>query len=1122
MPGPAPAPRAPPAPLLLLTLLLLLLPQLVLTAGSSHGQDLFLHAAPRPVSLAPGPYTFPTGPGSHSMAMARVSDSTFNLMPQIDLLDKLPEVRWGVFFGSASYVLSCGRPDCPGSLSVMALAPLDGTLPTLVAVTPHTVGFWTHAEEHPLPVPNTELLAGVAFSEGEVLLLGATGMPGQSQSIYLGTLHRDGLDPVSHELPTFMGSAQAVPGIRGSFYMYWGPNILRLAVDQQGSVPWSASSMEADILSAVVTRVVPPIGDCQLSGDLVMLLANGQLSMEPCAGILQGSGTVFLELPTGLPASGGWLLAAPAAATGNHPQPVYLVVPDVGDPRDRLWRLTSQDAQLSWRRVILPPVVDNVWDLQLVQLRVGLNSTGIWALVFGELVLFEARTFGCQEDGSIRCDSDTVTTGSPAGWTCAAGHAESPFTSPDHLCAGCAEGWYLDRPAGEVPFSGAGHACRPCAAANCRTCNAEHCLLCTEDLLLEPTGPEGRIVCVPSCSAGFVPMAGACRPAAAPPAGIGLSVPAARPALGLDPGDRVTSIAESWLSVDPATGSLVIPSADTASGASQQVLLFTADRRTFLMPTGDLARPGGPPAREVVLFAPGLESPVKASAEIGPFLYEGTTRYLVALCNEVGQSRVIMLSCVGVGPCSVDTSRLDNLPTGSCAGLRRASPRIAVLAMFTTSLMAVWVEDHSPGAQFVITEANGMVGFPGARSAGNRADPGPGEWLLWTRESYKATALPMSLAGRDSRANTMLGHFVPSLPSRANAFEPVFLPRGAEGLAPGELFLSRVTNQEWLAIRVPGDMLPAGRSIDLGSVQQRLGTLPRAVQPVQHTLMKWVMQGLALPAGDPRYPSVLLLLTRTFIGASLMHCPAGAAGPCVLLPAVFVDVPPGMEIPSTSGLWLPAIGQAPEPAGAVALQAATLQPGKALELVLFAPGPGMVAVSLEVLCPPGMGGSMCDPCHGTCAECRRAGDPLACTACPQGRHLHRGTCVDRCPAGTWPDDAARACAACPAGCAECSPAGQAAACTRCMDRHFLSGDASCRACDGSCAECQAAGSCSACQPGMVFLLPDEQASSLCGSTCLPGQYVGAGRCAECDASCELCTGEPGRCQVCAEGFRRCC
>ncbi|KCV68066.1 TKL protein kinase [Fonticula alba] len=74
------------------------------------------------------------------------------------------------------------------------------------------------------------------------------------------------------------------------------------------------------------------------------------------------------------------------------------------------------------------------------------------------------------------------------------------------------------------------------------------------------------------------------------------------------------------------------------------------------------------------------------------------------------------------------------------------------------------------------------------------------------------------------------------------------------------------------------------------------------------------------------------------------------------------------------------------------------------------------------------------------------------------------------------------------------------------------------ACDGSCAACASATSCAVCQPGLVFLAADEQVASLCGSVCLPGQYVGAGRCAECDASCELCAGGAASCTVCAEGF----
>ncbi|KCV68162.1 TKL protein kinase [Fonticula alba] len=176
-------------------------------------------------------------------------------------------------------------------------------------------------------------------------------------------------------------------------------------------------------------------------------------------------------------------------------------------------------------------------------------------------------------------------------------------------------------------------------------------------------------------------------------------------------------------------------------------------------------------------------------------------------------------------------------------------------------------------------------------------------------------------------------------------------------------------------------------------------------------------------------------------------------------------------------------------------------------------------------CPPGMAlpaspadspPDRCFSCHEDCGECLAPGDPTSCTACRGGAFLVHGagTCVTVCPAGMWPDTAARVCRPCPAGCAACTAAD---ACTACADKYFLGADDMCHPCDASCALCSDPGSCDACVPGWAFLSPNAGVPSLCGLACLPGQYVdtGAGRCATCSSTCSLCTGSAAMCVGCS-------
>ncbi|KCV68123.1 TKL protein kinase [Fonticula alba] len=157
----------------------------------------------------------------------------------------------------------------------------------------------------------------------------------------------------------------------------------------------------------------------------------------------------------------------------------------------------------------------------------------------------------------------------------------------------------------------------------------------------------------------------------------------------------------------------------------------------------------------------------------------------------------------------------------------------------------------------------------------------------------------------------------------------------------------------------------------------------------------------------------------------------------------------------------------------------------------------------------------CLACAASCATCSAESDAGACLSCQGGLLLSGSTCVSACLAGHWPDLPSSMCRPCPEGCTACT---SGTACTGCREGHFRRGGA-CLRCDGSCVSCQDAASCEVCRPGLVFLSADPQQASLCGGTCAPGEYVGAGRCAACHESCELCDQAAAACRVCAPGFR---
>ncbi|XP_051548125.1 proprotein convertase subtilisin/kexin type 5-like [Myxocyprinus asiaticus] len=138
----------------------------------------------------------------------------------------------------------------------------------------------------------------------------------------------------------------------------------------------------------------------------------------------------------------------------------------------------------------------------------------------------------------------------------------------------------------------------------------------------------------------------------------------------------------------------------------------------------------------------------------------------------------------------------------------------------------------------------------------------------------------------------------------------------------------------------------------------------------------------------------------------------------------------------------------------------------------------------------------CQACHRLCQSCEGP-RPTDCQTCALPNYLNNGTCVIKCPVGTY------------------SAHEEADG----VELGF------CMPCDHVCATCTGASprDCLSCAPGYHHLL-----SHLCVSHCPTGYYSLGERCEKCDLSCELCSG-PGlnACRICTpplldlQGTRQC-
>ncbi|KCV72442.1 hypothetical protein H696_00031 [Fonticula alba] len=172
----------------------------------------------------------------------------------------------------------------------------------------------------------------------------------------------------------------------------------------------------------------------------------------------------------------------------------------------------------------------------------------------------------------------------------------------------------------------------------------------------------------------------------------------------------------------------------------------------------------------------------------------------------------------------------------------------------------------------------------------------------------------------------------------------------------------------------------------------------------------------------------------------------------------------------------------------------------------------------------------CRACHSSCLSCTGPGAGQ-CELCPR-THLFRDShCLDGCPPGSTP--LAGECAECAATCLDCAgpEASQCTACgpampslwngsclETCPAGTFPGSDPStsdtCLLCSSLCLECAglASNQCAECA-GDLLLHPVYGCASACGTGFLEAQ----GQCVTCHSSCRQCQDSPGFCTQCPAG-----
>ncbi|KCV68150.1 hypothetical protein H696_05416 [Fonticula alba] len=1106
----------------LLVALLALLPWPGAGASPAFGPNVYLHAAAHPLHLSPNSRTVShTAPGEPSQVSVRSAATLITHLRQVDPLHPVAEVRWGSFLQDIGLRYhSSPRRGNPDTLPIMYL-PQEGPglKPVLVEYSPLWVALFDQSTEHPFPQADSRLLAGIAVAASQALLLGVAGPSAGPHDVFLARLSAGGLEvlPV-HLIEPLLGSVVlAAPGPGPTFFLASGTCVMLLRHDMPEAVAISQMHMSGLVSQMLASRIVSSADDCPASSDLVLMEDEARLVLLTCF-LTDKQRILQLGLPPG--ASGqGRLLGPPARAMHDaFPRIFYVDAPSAPGPgaSGTLWQ-GDIDALVgvTWRRVVPPRSVPDFERLDLLRLRTSGTGPGRWTLAAANVALFDSQAFGCHADPSIVCDGDGMDSGQPRGWACAPGQAESPFVSPDQLCAGCREGFYLDRPVGEPPFADSRHTCRPCRQADCRVCNAQHCLMCAEGLLLEPSGPDGQTACVASCSSGFTQGTNACHPVddILPP--VFLSQPAAEQLPGLPAGAQVTGIGETRLTLDPGSQlpRLTSPPARLPP-LGQGVLLFTSTHESLLLPGQHIGNPYKPALRPMHLLRDPLPHAVTAMIEVGPFWHEGMLLAGQVLCNAGGTISEVWLectppageplSCLVPGPASAKA-----LNTDRCRDLRRLDAQHVAISLDGASVMLLRAAPELRRFEVTWHSANAMVLLPGM-AAGRSSIPGPaGDWMILALGQDRTSAILRAMDHTDSRVDMYSGRLLANYRWNTEVF-PVLLPCG--GARAPELFLAQTLDYHWHVLHLPGDMLPSGRSANLLATRLDLGRIPYDLGP---GLAEARFQALPLEATGPEYPSALLMMTGHVLGVSLLRCTGGPAGPCTLLPAIFRLLPEHLRLAPGDQLWQQAVARA---SGRDSLHD---DPGTAMAMVFLSPTAGLVEFSLAGNCLHGTYGLECRACDPVCLGCYDSG-PHSCTMCRARMPEAPDVCLSACPAGLHRDSSSMC--GCHSSCQACGfqPEHGAYLCSRCRagfarDPGQPASDR-CHPCHESCAACVVPGdmgACTSCPAGRWLFY------GTCGLACPEGTWPdpASRQCVPCPANCQACS-QDNSCAACRQGFFR--
>ncbi|KCV67592.1 TKL protein kinase [Fonticula alba] len=746
--------------------------------------------------------------------------------------------------------------------------------------------------------------------------------------------------------------------------------------------------------------------------------------------------------------------------------------------------------QLVWQPVGRPPgVTFPPGTSHMLSLLPQPDQPAQWVIVHDGHAYMLDREFRCDTDPSIECDP------AAGSWRCAPNRLATLHQSLHELCGMCSDGFFpsyitLNR-----------FECRPCQVAGCRTCTDDgfQCAACHAGLLL---------VCIPTSLAR-------------------LDIHANGLANGQTASTRVLSTCTSVAYLK--NGHLHVSNASVQAPGPTSILAGL-EGGTYGMLKLDALSHGSAPGLSVtaVTGLPAVNE-INQIAEAGP-LMQGKTVYLclVLELREL-ETRIVALSCTLPGDRPADECPLQVVGFFNPGWLSKPvrflkfNPasiglNVSVFAFQPDNTHLYAILQPFRGAQTVVvaTRRNPVTGHTREWLYGERHTPGNPATMPWDVFIQNAS-IPTRFHPPLGASLQALAPGAPGQVSLAGAPDPdawrvLSLPRRQDG--------SRVLQHDILHT----GFLQSGSQVHWALVHHSTGrenpdrpwvtlAAEHLLAPVAGVLPSTPLGAWILPlTGHGSYPHALVVATKSLVGVAPFHCPAGGLGSCFFGPAQMSPLPGGMAFSENNILFTALVGEWTladgRPAAGAFLLSGHLQQKGTFMLVRVAPDG----------CPEGTFGPECLPCHAECQTCAGPGarDCLV-PRCAAFLPTDPGTCLDRCPAGLYPDPTG-ACA-CHADCAACHLPAHADRyiCTACPPGFGpldpLQPADHCQPCHSSCAGCRLAaspGHCLSC-PGAGLLQPD----GTCGLTCPSGTWPDGltGTCEPCPAKCTECTG-PAACTGC--------